>query len=173
MLDVARAESERLCREAGWEWREDATNLDETRLRAAIRQRIAPELKRLRPGVERRAARSAELMRDAAGMVDSRARRLVVRAKGMVDEGGRTIGLVWRRERLADERAAVVGAVLRRSAGMVLEGKRGADRRGRVALERVVRAVRDSAAWPRRFELHGVDVVVTSRRVEMMRRVAR
>ncbi len=164
MLGVTRADCERICREAGWVWRVDATNKDRAHLRAALRHGVARDLAALRPGVEKRVSRTAALMRDVAGLVQDRVDRLLARAgaDGPAD-------FIWERDALRDERMIVLGSLFRRAAGVLMAG-RGADRLGGRHIDQVVRAVRDRQQEPRRFDWHGIDVTVTARSVQMARK---
>lgn len=76
MLVIEREECEGICLANGWVWREDLTNLDTTRTRAAIRHNVIPELKAIRPDAARRAAVSADTCRDASSSLGAVARRL-------------------------------------------------------------------------------------------------
>lgn len=164
MLGVGRADCERVCRLAGWAWREDATNADTTRLRAALRHGVARDLVRLRPRAEGRIAAAAELLRDAAGVVEDRAAEIVGKAERA---HGR---VVWGRGDLARERAVVVGEALRIAATELLGG-RGRDRLTLRAVGPAVRAVRGAEKHPREFQWRGVVCRVTSRSVFLERRV--
>ncbi|MBL9030930.1 MAG: tRNA lysidine(34) synthetase TilS [Phycisphaerae bacterium] len=144
MLGLTRAELRAACRRAGWAWREDLTNQDATRLRAALRVRVLPVLDEIHRGAARRAARSARLQAAAARLVTRHARPLAARAT-------RSDGAVWNAEELRDLPAIVLGEVLRLAARRVA-GSRGADRLGARAVGAVVRAIRDGTAgewaWP-------------------------
>ncbi|TVQ31123.1 MAG: tRNA lysidine(34) synthetase TilS [Phycisphaeraceae bacterium] len=146
MLGLRREDAERLCRESGVGWREDQTNLDTTRLRAALRHGPLKELEALRPGAATRAARSGAMLRDAAGLVQDR----VCEVFGD--------GFEWERAALRRERAIVVGAGLRRAA-LKLTGGVGADRLGAKRVDPAVRAVRDEGTEPREFHWPGGVVV--------------
>jgi 2-haloacid dehalogenase len=56
MLGMSRDEAVRICTDAEWVWREDASNRDESFLRNAIRARVIPEIKAIRPDAAERAA---------------------------------------------------------------------------------------------------------------------
>jgi tRNA(Ile)-lysidine synthase len=153
-LSVSRDDLKNLCRAAGWEWREDATNLDQSRLRAAIRYRVVPELERLRPGAAKRAGSSAALVRGAAGEVRKRARDLM------------NADLCWTRAALRKQSEVVLGELIKASARR-LRGSRGDDRLSAAAVGRVARAIRDRSTEPREFDIAGVGVTVTARSVTM------
>jgi tRNA(Ile)-lysidine synthase len=74
MLRVTRAQAEAICRKAHWRWVEDETNVDpggaDAPLRAALRERVLPELEALRPGAALRAARGAEAVGEAVRVVE-------------------------------------------------------------------------------------------------------
>jgi len=137
-------------------WREDATNLDESRLRAAIRARVVPELERLRPGASIRAGRAAKVMRGAARVVEARAGQLV-------ESGGRGgAQLTWARREMRAEPDVVLGEMIRAAARVLLDGC-GADRLTSRGLAPVIRAMKDPEQRPREFRLGGLEVRVTSR----------
>jgi tRNA(Ile)-lysidine synthase len=161
-LALDRDECRRLCVAAGCAWREDLTNLDTSRLRAAIRSEIIPALKRLRPGLIRRVGDSATLLRDAAGLIDERAAALVEAARQLDDS------ILWPRGALRGQPDAVLGQAIRRAAGQ-LEGGRGADALGSAALGPLLRAIREWDAEPRLFELSGIRAVVSVDRVSLER----
>lgn len=158
-LGVTREAMRDLCRAADWPWREDATNLDQSKLRAAIRHRIVPELERLRPGVALRASRSAAHVKGAADLVRSRVTDLMA-AKGSAG------AFHWKRQDLRPEPVVVLGDLIKVAAGMVTAG-RGSDRMSSSSVSRVVRAIRDSSTAPRSFEMGGVLIEVTSKSVTM------
>jgi tRNA(Ile)-lysidine synthase len=165
MLGVTRADAERICALAGWRWRTDATNADSTRLRTAVRLGPAAALAALAPRVERRASRAADLLRDAAGLVRDHAEALV--AAGRVDDpASGTPRYAWHRERLRDQRAIVVGAVLRR-ASSILQGPAGLDRRGGGSIDQAVRAVRSRGTDPKRFTWGSVEILVRAGEVRV------
>lgn len=165
MLEIGRDECERLCRDAGWEWREDATNADVTRLRSFLRHRVVPELRAARPGVEERAAASAGLLRDAAALIGQRAEALL---DGSMTRG-EPVEFCWERSALRAERGAVIGEVIRRAARR-MAGDAGMDQLGRASLDRVIEAVRSTATHPRRFMLRSIEVTVTSKVVTVRAR---
>jgi tRNA(Ile)-lysidine synthase len=162
MAGSSRADSEAVCSLAGWVWREDQTNLDTTRLRAAIRHEVAPLLAALRPGVASRVSRSAALLRDAAGLIDDRVSELWERR----DESDGTV--LWERSIVGKERKIVIGALLRRAI-VHLNGERRLDRMGWQALSGCIDAACDDESQQRRFELSGASVSVDARRIQVTR----
>ncbi len=183
---VGRADSVLVCRAAGFEWAEDRTNSDTTRLRAAIRGRVLPELKRLRPACLEASVRCAELLRDADRLTKSAAQRVVERADVRVE--GAKAAYRWPRSALRRRSVLVIGETLRQAAadrgqnlprpsqaadsdavalsrGVGVVGgaaAEGMDRlTGRVLLP-VIAAIRDDSTEPRRFRLPGLDVRVTA-----------
>lgn len=161
-LTVARADLQRLCADAGWTWREDATNSDRSRLRAALRHTIIPDLERLRPGASRRAARSAAILADAAGLIAQHAEALLARA----ERGDSSI--TWDRGLLRGERPVVLGALLK-AAAHSLAGARGQDRLGSKHLTPAVRAIRDGSTERRLFRFPGLALTVTTRTVKLQK----
>lgn len=155
MLHATRAEARRMCELAGIDWREDATNADESRLRAALRSRVIPLLREIRPASPRRAADTAELLRDAAAMIDARVREV------FGDDSS------WPRDRLRVVPILVLGAGLRRAA-LRCAGSVGADRLPARLARDAARAIRDTNTDPREFHWpRGVTLHVTAHRVEM------
>jgi tRNA(Ile)-lysidine synthase len=155
MLGVTRAEARAVCTAAGVAWREDATNADTTRLRAAIRASVLPILVRLRPESPRRAARAAELLRGALPIIETH-------VDSVFGDGN-----VWSRGALRAESAFVIGAGLRRAASQLLDGRR-ADRLSSRLVADAVRAIRDESTEPRTFHwTGGITLRVTARTIEM------
>lgn len=61
MLAISRADAQALCREARWQWSDDATNADLSHARAALRAKVLPGLLELAPSAAKRAAETAHL----------------------------------------------------------------------------------------------------------------
>lgn len=160
MLQTSRADAESICAAAGFEWANDRTNLDTTRLRAALRRGPLADIAALRPGSAARASRAADHLRDACLVIESRVLAVFGDAAS------------WPRNALRAETALVVGAGLRRAA-MQTTGGLGADRLGARVVDPVVRAVRDASTEPRRFAWqlgdNPVRVAVTARTVSVER----
>lgn len=166
---VERADAERICGAAGWEWREDATNADTTRFRAAVRARLVPIMRELRPGTARRACGTARVMADAARLVDGRAGSVWA----MAEERGPGRA-VWDRERLRRCAPTVLGEVMRIAASEFIGS--GADRMGGRVSAPVIRAIRDDSTEPRRFDVggkNGLRVDITARTVTIAARSQR
>lgn len=164
MLGVTRLEAESVCRAWGWVWSEDATNSDESRVRARLRRRVLPVLREIRPDAAARASRSVELVRAAGSVVEARASEVLAQAS---NESGNGLSL-WR-DVLRREAAIVVGAVLREAARRAGKG-RGMDRAGRAVVERAARAVRDGVGGRREFRIGRARVWVEASEVLVERR---
>ncbi len=160
MLGVSRADAERICGLAGWSWREDATNLDASRLRARIRAGVVPALLDAAPASLARVGACAELLAELDDLVRQRVAALEA------IEVRRDGAIVADRARLAAETPAVVGAWVRRAAGRLV-GERGADRRAYRAIRPIALAVCDQGRHERVFEVRGVRVRVDAVRVEV------
>lgn len=158
MLGVTRAEARSVCELAGWAWREDETNADTQRARAALRHGPLAEIVRRHPHAARRAARSAALLRDASAVIQRRAAEVF------------GAELSWPRARLRGEPEAVIGEGLR-AAALRLTGGARRDRLGARVVDPVARAARDDSTEPREFHWPGGLVArVTARTVSMERR---
>jgi tRNA(Ile)-lysidine synthetase-like protein len=157
MLAVDHDWAERLCKTAGLAWRDDATNRDQSRTRATIRTRLAPELAALRPGTAERLVESAQVWREAADA-------LAEKAAGVFGDAD-----TWARRDLREQPIGVLtegfrAAILRLTAGA------GADRLSFRKLLTCAEAVRDDKEDPRRFQiLAGVEIVVRSSLVTVHR----
>lgn len=157
-LAVSRTDLQLICSSCGVTWREDPTNRDESRVRAALRHRILPELEKIRAGTAARAARSQSLLRDAADVVENQVSEVFSLAESACAPEG-SPEFSWPRDRLRSLPAIVVGGLLR-SAAARLTGGRGVDRLGSGRLAAAIRAVRSDSGEPRSFELSAVQIVV-------------
>ncbi len=189
MLSIAREETRRLCVEAGWSWREDATNADESLLRSAVRHRVVPVLLELGPTVRERVATTARLSREAGDVVRRRASELLMLAERSsrqssggalewkVDESACELAcepacesgvrsLEWSRETLGREPAVVLGELVRASVADLVDGI-GMDRVSARSVLKVAESVRAESREPKRFVLGGMVVRVTARRVRI------
>ncbi len=154
MLHVTRAEARAACIDAGIAWREDATNTDTSRLRAALRADILPAIIALRAESPRRAARAAELLRDACSTIDERVNAVFGDA------------FAWGRSELRPHSPLILGTGLRRAAVRLLKARL-SDRLSSRLVDAAVRAIRDQSTEPREFHWPGgVTVRVTARRVD-------
>jgi tRNA(Ile)-lysidine synthetase-like protein len=160
MLAITRTDAERICRIAEHDWRDDATNRDTTRLRAALRHTIIPRLRTLAPHAAQRARTTADLLADAADLIEGQAGALL--AKAAASE----TAFIWDRDPLRREPPLVVGTALRLAAAKLTRDV-GLDRLAWRLVRPVVSAIADTTTDPRRFTWRGVDVLVTAHRVEL------
>ncbi|MCK4872157.1 MAG: tRNA lysidine(34) synthetase TilS [Phycisphaerales bacterium] len=130
------------CRTAGLAWREDRTNRDLSRTRAAVRADLVPIIERMRPGTARRLVDAAPLWRAAAELVTEAADD----AMGEAD--------AWRRDDLRLLDPAVLAEGLRRRATALLGGD-GEDQLTGRKLTQCADAIRDGSTEPRRLHLAG------------------
>jgi tRNA(Ile)-lysidine synthase len=155
---VDREACRRICRLANVQWREDATNTDTSRLRAAVRHRIAPVLRELRPDIGRRAIA-------AASFAEASERRLL-RAATRLLHAGRTDAqphsFLWPRAKLRKADALVLGAMLR-LARKELCGPGGDDRTPKRVIDAAVRALRDEIDEPRTIAVGAMRLSIASR----------
>lgn len=164
MLQLTKDDARAICTASGAPWREDATNADTTRVRAAIRHSILPALEAIRPGGVKRIARSATIVRSASGVVTKDAES--VWAIGRKLEAG---GRAWNRGELRVEPLVVLGELLRVSSAKLSPG-RGGDRMNAAVVRSIVRAIRDARTHARTWTVGGVRVEISARRVLIMRR---
>lgn len=164
MLHCTHAEAVAACAAAGITWREDATNTDTTRLRAALRHQVLPLLKQLKPESPRRAADTAELMREAAAIIE-------YSVDALFDQGTRGAdgSLIWPRGLLRSESVFTIGEVIRRALRGITGGKH-ADRHPFRVLEQAAHTIRSESTEPKRFKLgNGLDVLIDTRGVVIRR----
>jgi tRNA(Ile)-lysidine synthetase-like protein len=157
---VGRAESERLCDAAGFAYAVDATNADETRLRAFVRAKVSPGLRAAREDAAARVASAGRVLAEAGRVV--RSRGIEVLSRGAVRGG------VFEIERrvLAGEEPIVIGEVVR-LAHEQLVGRAKLDRLSGKVLREVAERVRDGTPHARRMVVGGMVVEVASKRVVM------
>lgn len=154
MLGLTRTDARDLCSRAGAPWREDATNLDTSRARNALRHGPLADIAAMRPGAARRAAQTAELLRETIALVEDRVHAAFADAHE------------WPREALRAERTIVLGAGLR-AAAVRVGGGGGADRLSRRVVDPVVRAILSDSTDPRRFTMGPAAVEVDAHRVRI------
>ncbi len=193
MLGVAHDDCRRLCAESGWAWREDRTNTDTRRLRAALRHAVIPLLVALRPGAAQRVARASQVLHDAAALVEDAAAEIWAAAgtetgpetetapETSHDSAGATADTAdspdaptitrawWSRADLRTRRAVVLGELLRHATRR-MSGAEGIDRLGARELDTVARAIRDSSTEPRRYEWARLIVLVDAHTVSIVRK---
>lgn len=157
MLGIDRALAEAICTEHGIAWREDATNRDLSRTRAALRATVLPELKRIAPGATGRAAETAAMLAATAAWLDAEASQALGRAR--LEPDARAPQLTLSCDRLAPLPGALLGEVIRRAAREAAGG-RGADRLPRRMIERIAGAIREQPGPPRRFISRFIQVQV-------------
>lgn len=162
--EVDRAACQRICDLAGIHWREDATNADISRLRAAVRHRVVPILREIRPDVARRAMAAAEIAELATNRLERAARRVLQRAR--VEGKEEPHEFSWPRAELRPRDPLLLGAVVR-MARRRLCGRAGEDRAPKRSVDAVVRAIRDASTEARHCRLGGMEIEVTARRVVM------
>ncbi|MFG0307297.1 MAG: tRNA lysidine(34) synthetase TilS [Phycisphaerales bacterium JB040] len=160
MLGVTHSDAMELCARSGVTWREDRTNADTERVRAAIRHTVLPALEAVSPGASVRAGGASRLQRELVGLLEDRVRAALAEAV-LSDTGGR---VVLCRDRLAESPPIVVGGVLRE-----VFGRAGRDGRTRGSLERLIGLVRDRDPGERSLDLAGVRVVVAGSEVRVSR----
>lgn len=171
MLGISHDDCRRICAESGWAWREDRTNTDTRRLRAALRHAVIPLLVALRPGAAQRVARASQTLHDAAGLVEDAAAELWALAGTETGPDGAITRAWWGRAEMGARRAVVIGETLRHAIRRMAEGE-GLDRAGARELDRVTRAIRDSSTEPRRFEWQRLIVLVDAHTVSIVRKEA-
>lgn len=147
MLRITRPEAEAICRAAGWAWREDLTNRDTARLRAAVRHTVLPALRTLRPDAAVRLAAAAEIQATVDAAIRARARALLLGPEA----GEVRLPLAALRAAPEAVRVAALREALRRLGVL-------GDRHTRRALDPVIRAIADGSTQPRRFELARVEI---------------
>lgn len=126
-----------LCRWSGWAWREDSTNRDQSRVRAALRAEALPALLAAMPRIGEGAAASLELVGLAADVVTAEAERVLEAAE--ISERC----IAFDAALLACESTAVVCEAFRLAAARFGAGVRGA------ALLWVARRAAEGAAFRR------------------------
>ncbi len=164
MLDLDRAEAEGVCELAGWVWREDRTNADTSRTRAALRHGVIPAIKGVAPDAAHRASTSAAACRDSADATEAIAVRADRRAR--VDAGPGAVA--WDRAVLRRLPPAVLGGLVRRAL-VDLTGA-GGDSLARRTLVAITDAIREQSGEPRCFDLRGARLSLHRAHVRMERR---
>jgi len=169
MLSVDRETCRRLCREAGFAWREDPTNGDLGRVRNKLRRQVIPVLRELRPDVGGRAMAISDLFTEVHTLIREGVDELWPACAQLQESESDGAGYAWARGTLARRSPLVIGAVVRR-AHRRLCSERGLDRLGSPQLGPLIKAVQDRSNEPRQFEMAGIRVKVTAHAVEIRRR---
>ncbi len=154
MLGVERADARAICNAIGWAWREDATNADTGRARAAMRHEVIPALKQVAPGVADHAAACADACRDAAEAIAEIAAKL---GRDAAVEAG-PAAIAWERARLRQAPSAIIGELVRTA---YATGTGRGDRLGRETLAAICGAILSASGEDRSFELSDARVRVT------------
>ncbi len=144
MLRISSVDAGSICKLAGWNWAEDHTNCDLSRLRASIRERVLPILDELAPGASERSAQAVESLQDVGELMEELAAALVGQAQHSPGK------VCWKRSMLRKQKGVVVGSALRLAARKVT-GDRGMDRLGGSMMRDVLRAIFDSSGEVRSF----------------------
>ena len=163
MLGVTHADAERLCTLAGFEWRHDHTNFDVSRVRAAVRAHILPQLRQLSPRVTEHASVSSQLLAEAADLIHQQASELL--AESNSENPG---AITWARDVLRPYPTIVLGKTLRLAAARLSQG-RDLDRLSSRVIRPVLGAITDGVTDPRAFGWSGLRVHVTAHNVTVER----
>lgn len=152
MLGVTHDEAIAFCRETDVEWREDPTNRDTDRTRAALRARVLPALREIRPDAALRVSDSARLQQGVHDLIERR----VLELNPSLGSWARTVLLV--------EHEIVVSELLR--SAYKARTPAGHDRLGISLITPTVRAVMDDQTDTRVFDWPGgIRVRVTTHEV--------
>ena len=163
MLQATRDDARRICESVDWHWIEDKTNSDTTRLRAALRHTVIPELQRLRPGVAGRAVTAAQLQAGAAELIDRHVADLMEAA---VQDAGQ---LTWQRADLVHQPPIVLGSLIQRAVEKTCAGQ-GLDRLPARTINAISAAICDGLGQDRVFELRDAVALITRATVSVRRK---
>lgn len=146
MLHVTRVQAQALCAQAGVVWREDETNTDTTRLRAAIRHTVLPGLLDLAPHLHRSLATLGATQGELAALLAEHASEHLQRAH---ERDG------WFHVELPAQgvRHPPIAHELVRQIAARLAGPTGRDALTRKALGPLVRAITHRPGPPARLEI--------------------
>jgi len=159
MLALSHDDCQRLCRAAGWSWREDHTNADTSRLRAALRTHVLPELRAIAPGAPTKAAEAAKLCESAADLIA----QLAERHQPTRQPDG---SLHWPRAQIASLDAIVLAELLRQSTSALTHGAN-LDRLTQRELIRAADRIADQSTDPRQIHLASTILDITARDVTL------
>jgi len=160
MLCVDRADAEDLCCRCGWQWTHDATNDNRSRLRAALRHGVVPELRRLHPRAAHNASRAAESLALASEAIESRALALIE----SVAQGPDTEELCWDRATLRNEPEPVLASLVGVAVERLASG-RGLDGLNALVRSRIAGTIREQHRGSRRFDLRAAVISIESSEV--------
>jgi tRNA(Ile)-lysidine synthase len=132
----------------GQAWREDSTNQDMNRWRAAIRGRVLPVLRELKPDAAEKAVDTADQLAEAGRAMERIERRLARRLIRRLPDGSAAMA----REQAAELERWWIGALIRRVA---MELGAESDALGARVMEPMLAAVGDGQGRERIFELAG------------------
>lgn len=142
-----------ICKAAGVAWREDATNADTQRLRAALRAVVVPPLLEIAPSAPDHATEIASSAHDAAQAIAEMARTVF----GHRDR--------WPREQLRPLPPAVLASGLKAAYLRSTGGAHGASLSRRTLMQ-AAGAIRSTATDPKVFSWRGpIELVVTAHEV--------
>lgn len=175
LLEMRREELREYLRDKGQAWREDASNLDTTRLRARLRHKLLPVLQRdFAPAIVERLGNLADLFRDDEvfwnALIEERLQTMCSESQGTIsiDIATLLVPLPQLAQKTGPSRSLsqrLILALLEKAAG----GQSGFDS-GHV--HQVLRLARESQSG-RRIELpNGVDVIRVFDRLEFVSRQA-
>lgn len=159
MLVIRRRDAEEICAAAGVSFVTDATNLDESRVRAHLRAKVTPTLEALVPDAAHHACDLARMMAEVSTWIEAEAAR--AHERHAVRGSWR-----WTRKGLGEEPMILRCEVLRR-AYLQLRGGAGLDRLSQAMLRRAAGAISDSERRPRIFRWPGSVLSVGKDRVEL------
>jgi len=145
MLAIDPADGRAMLREIGQPWREDATNADLSRVRAALRHEVLPALRAIQPGAAAKAGETADRLREIDRYLARRV-RTVERRLGLRDAAPGD----WALDRAAARAlpAELLRVLLRRA---LIRAAAQADRLPRRRIDEVVEAIRDADGSTRTF----------------------
>jgi tRNA(Ile)-lysidine synthase len=161
MLGVDAQAARAFLRDLGQAWREDATNQDTSRLRAALRLKVLPELRKLRPDAPLRAVQLGAHLRQVQRLVDAALKAAAIRVTRGPAPGVPEVAIIDRTD--ARTLPAVVRAGLLRR--LLVEAGVGRDRLGQKQLRPILRAIAGTAGHRRTFALEGGVKVCVERAV--------
>ena len=160
MLAFSREDCQKLCIDAGWNWQEDATNSDVTRVRTALRATVIPALKSIRTDIASRAADAVALQRSAAKVITASANALWTQAT--ITESTAT----WPRELLAATPPIILGELLR-IAHRHFAGTVRLDQVSSKSVQPIIRAIRGSGGQERGWTIGRLTIQLTRGSVVM------